>query len=312
MNNMLLNPQGLSQLGQVPLMYTNQAYDWMKQAQGADQATLADIMAQRQRQAQLAPIQQQQAEATLAQTQLGNTKQGYDNRVREATLEDRVVDGQRIPGEISAKISKFAAEVDEERWKSFQAKVNLGASQGDPKMVAIMKQMPAWQAERQKHLEAMEKAREETRRARSTATIGANAKVTSATLPKPTKLSTDPWEAYAQLAMQLATLEPNSPEAQNIAKQMQAIQIQAQEVADQKAAGKFTQDPSGKWVPRKAPALPGPAAPAPQPAPGPQAPRPSPMQFNPAQMQWIQNAKKANPGMSDADIIAEGKRRGKL
>lgn len=78
MNNMLLNPQGLSQLGQVPLMYANQAYDWMKQAQGADQATLADIMAQRQRQAQQHPLDMQQKQATLEQTMANTKKLGME------------------------------------------------------------------------------------------------------------------------------------------------------------------------------------------------------------------------------------------
>jgi hypothetical protein len=302
MNNMMMNPQALSQLGQVPLMYTNQAYDWMKQAQGADQATLADIMKQRERQAQLAPIQQQQAEATLAQTQLGNTKQGFDNRVREETL----------PQEIQDKLDKFASDADEYKWKGFQARVFKGASEGDPKMVALMKQMPTWQAERQKHQEQMEREQEETRRAQNVASTAAGARIATATPPN--AISKDPYQAYAQLAMQLANMEQNTPEAQAIMRKMEAIRVQAQEKLDGAAAGKFTKDPvTGQWGPRQAPQLPGPAGAAPQQAaPGPQAPRPSPMQFSPAQIQWIQAAKKANPGMSDADIIAEGKRRGKL
>jgi hypothetical protein len=304
MNNMMMNPQALSQLGQVPLMYTNQAYDWMKQAQGADQATLADIMKQREREAQLAPIKQQQAEATLAQTQLGNTKQGFDNRVRE----------EAIPDEIKAEIAKFAASVDENKWKGFQAKVNLGASQGDPKMVALMKQMPEWQSARQKYQEEMELAKIRAAAQVQAANVAGTSRVTAAGITKPDKLSSNPWYAYAQLAMMQSTLDPASTEAQEIAKKMLAIQVQAQEDADRKAAGQFVKDPvTGQWGPRKAPQLPGPAGAAPQQAaPTPQAPRPSPMQFNPTQMQWIQAAKKANPGMSDADIIAEGKRRGKL
>lgn len=261
MNNMLVNPQGLSQLGQVPLMYTNQAYDWLKQAQGADQATLADIMAQRQRQAQLAPIQKQQAEATLAQTQLGNAKQGYDNRVREATLEDRVVNGETIPGEISARIAKFAAEANEDKWKGFQAKVEMGATQGDPKMVALYKQMPKWLAERQKHQERMLIEQEETRRAQATAGIAANARVTSATTPKPTKMPDDPWLRYSHLNQALATLDPASPEAQNIIKQMEAIKAQAEESALNRAKGQYTQDPNGRWGVRQPGALPSPGAP---------------------------------------------------
>lgn len=307
MNNMLVNPQGLSQLGQVPLMYTNQAYDWLKQAQGADQATLADIMAQRQRQAQLAPIQQQQAEATLAQTQLGNAKQGYDNRVREAT----------IPQEIADKLAEFASKADEYKWKGFQARVAQGVSEGDPKMVAIMKQMPAWQAERQKHQEEMELAKVRAAAQVQSANVAGASRVTAAGLPKPTKLSDDPWEAYGQLARQLAVLDENTPEAQAIMKQMAATKALAEEAAMNRAKNQFVIDPvTGKVTTRKPAPLPAPTAPtpAPQPAPGPQAPRPAPMQFTAAELNWLQRAKAdpRNKGVTEQALIEFGMANGKI
>jgi hypothetical protein len=286
-------------------MYTNQAYDWMKQAQGADQATLADIMKQREREAQLAPIKQQQAEATLAQTQLGNTKQGFDNRVRE----------EAIPEEIKAEIAKFAASVDENKWKGFQAKVNLGASQGDPKMVALMKQMPEWQSARQKYQEEMELAKIKAAAQVQAANVAGTSRVTAAGITKPDKLSSNPWEAYAQLAMMQSTLDPASPEAQEIAKKMQAIQVQAQEDADRKAAGQFVKDPvTGQWGPRKAPPLPGPAGAPQQAAPAQQADRPSPMQFTASELSWLQRAKAhpKNKGVTDQALIEFGIANGKI
>ena len=166
MENMLMNPTQLTQMGQVPFYLMPEAHNWMKQAQGADAATLHEIMAQRQRTAQLHPLKMQQEQATLESTFL-------DNQTKQLGLQKtRALQPKQIDNELAELVSK----ADEREWQDSVRKIYKGMRDGNPEMVKLYNQLPEMVKLRQEHQNRMAVEQEQTSRAVKVAHIGADSK----------------------------------------------------------------------------------------------------------------------------------------
>jgi hypothetical protein len=137
MNNLLYTPQNLQTISQLPLHHTNRGLEMMDQFKNADAATLQELMAQRQRSAEMHTADLAQKGATLESTILGNKAQGMTNEVKAATL----------PQEIKAKLDEFAKKADDHQWAMFESKIKNGLQSQD-KIVkaqaqAMYDQLPA-------------------------------------------------------------------------------------------------------------------------------------------------------------------------
>lgn len=166
MEQLLYNPQTMQQVGQLPLALLWDGMDYLKQAQGQDQATLAEIMAQRQRAGAKHKMDMDQGAATLEQTMLGNQQKQLDLQKNKA-LQKKTIDTELL---------KLGAEADEAEWKGFQARVMQGVAQGHPKMLELYKQLPAIQEARLKHQQEMEKVRAQGATQERVANIGADSR----------------------------------------------------------------------------------------------------------------------------------------
>lgn len=166
MENMLMNPAQLTQMGQVPFYLMPEAHNWMKQAQSADAATLQEIMAARQREAQLHPLKMQQGQATLASTLLGNQGKQLDLQ------KQRVLQPKQIDNELADLVSK----ADEREWQDSVRKIHKGMLEGNPEMIKLYDQLPEMIKLRKDHENKMALEKEETSRAVKVANIGADSR----------------------------------------------------------------------------------------------------------------------------------------
>jgi hypothetical protein len=146
MNNLMYTPQNLQQVSQLPLGMFMQGLGQLEQFKQNDQATLANVMAERERAAQTHGLNMRQGEATLEGTMLGNQKARMTNESTAATL----------PSDIQAKIFENTAKMDESQFNMWSRKVQRGVAEGDPRMKAIWEQMPDIQMKRQELAQAAE------------------------------------------------------------------------------------------------------------------------------------------------------------
>lgn len=161
-----MNPTQLTQMGQVPFYLMPDAHNWMKQAQGADAATLQEIMAQRQRTAQLHPLKMQQEQATLESTLLGNQGKQLDLQKQKALQ----------PKQIDNELAELVSKADEREWQDSVRKIYKGMRDGNPEMIKLYEQLPEMVKLRQEHQNRMAVEQEETSRAVKVANIGADSK----------------------------------------------------------------------------------------------------------------------------------------
>lgn len=137
MNQFMFNPESLAQLGQLPIEHTSRGYDWMQMARQADQATLADIAAQRQRQAEMHPLEVAQKQATLADTQ--------------AITQGRQIANEWAPkvnqADLDAKLFKLTQDKSEEEIKNIEREAYKLMTSDDPRKQemgrAVYERMPA-------------------------------------------------------------------------------------------------------------------------------------------------------------------------
>lgn len=166
MENMLMNPAQLTQMGQVPFYLMPEAHNWMKQAQSADAATLQEIMAARQRTAQMHPLNMQREQATLESTLLGNQGKQLDLQ-KQRVLQPKQIDNELL---------KLATEADENEWKQTELKIRNGVAQNNPEALKLYEQLPTIREARLKAQQDKDKEKEETRRAFGVAQIGADSR----------------------------------------------------------------------------------------------------------------------------------------
>lgn len=166
MDQLQYTPQNMQQVGQLPLAMLWDGMDFLKQAQGNDQATLAEIMAQRQRAAGKHKLDMDQGAATLEQTMLGNQeKQLAINKTK--ALQKKQIDTELL---------RLGTEASEAEWKDVQTKIFTGVKNNDPASIKLYEQLPAIRDARLQHKQAMEKEQEQTRRAYGVANIGADSR----------------------------------------------------------------------------------------------------------------------------------------
>lgn len=308
MENMLMNPAQLTQMGQVPFYLMPDAHNWMKQAQSADAATLQEIMAARQREAQLHPLKMQQGQATLESTLLGNQGKQLDLQ-KQKTLQ---------PKQIESELAELVSKADEREWQDSVRKIYKGMQAGNPEMMRLYEQLPEMVKLRKEHQNRMALEQEESRRAFGVANINADKAKTVQELRNRAsmggKMPKNPRELMTYYTTQ-ANMEDDTEKREKLLElaeaEWQKVIKQAVLEAQARQAGNptLTPGPTGQPVLGERP-VPTPGA-MPRAASSADATKP-PKLAGKAAEDWITRAMSANKGMTREQVIAEGKRLGKL
>lgn len=166
----MYTPQNLQQVSQLPLGMFMQGLGQLEQFKENDQATLANVMAERERAAQTHGLNMRQGEATLEGTMLDNQKARMTNESTAATL----------PSDIQAKIIENTGKMDKHQFDMWTRKVERGVAEGDPRMKAIWDNMPAIRTKREEAAQDKELAEmEDATRRRGQDMTAASARYTA-------------------------------------------------------------------------------------------------------------------------------------
>lgn len=296
-----MNPTQLTQMGQVPFYLMPDAHNWMKQAQSADAATLQEIMAKRQREAQLHPLQMQKEQAGLESLLLGNQEKQLGLQKTRALQ----------PKQIDNELLRLAIEADENEWKQTELKIRNGVLQNNPEALKLYEQLPAIREARLKAQQEKDKEKEETLRAFGVAQIGADSR------RQVQEMRSSQQAELARIKAAATAKNTDQLMAEYVQKAAAATDPQERaywnELANVTSMLKAQSSPAGQQPMVDPTKLPG--APISPPTP-PQVPASGaakqPKLAGKAAEDWITRAMSANKGMTREQVIAEGKRLGKL
>lgn len=299
-------PQNMQAVGQLPLGLLWDGMDFLKQAQGRDQQTLANTMAENQR-------KQQMHEATLAQTNAQTQGTLLGNKTKQlANTYDEAVN----PAKIKNELMRFGVEASEGEFRQVVADINKGMMSQDPTVrknaTMLYEQLPSVMESRKKAAADLAEKEGGWKNARTVAEIGARSREQVAAIRgpsgsgsgQPTDMNSvlakmkKASEKVAHLTAVIASLPPDDPKAVVYSAQRDALipQIEMEnELAALRARSGLGQDANGQWGVQPTPKL----------------DQKGPTKSKAAE-EWITRAMQANPGMTREQIEAEGKRRGKL
>lgn len=303
--NEMLNPSSMVQMGQVPLFMMGEAYDWMNRAKGADAASLEEVMKERQRKEQLHGLDVQQRGATLEGVLLGNQEKQLGLEYTRATQ----------PKKIDTELLKLMSEADETEWKDTVRKIEKGVLENNPQALKLYEQLPKIREERLKHKQDMEKEKEQTQRAYGVAQIGADSREQAARLRNQAatggRMPKSPRELMTYYTAMANTEEDETIRNELLAKaEAEWQKVLQEEVA--KAQARAAGTPTLNFDPATGKPIGLTQRPTPDTGNMPRAQSPKTTNYTPVQKDWIQRAMKANPGMTEQQVIEQGRKLGKL
>lgn len=300
------NPQAMAQVGQLPLGMLWDGLDYLKQAQGRDQATLQDVMAQRQRAQQSHDLNMQTGQATLEGTMLGNRKKKLDVDMQE----------QLQPTEIKSKFRDLALKATEDEMKAAEQEIMKGVRANDPNALKLYEFLPQIREERKKSADRMALEKEQTSRAISVANIGVQGRKDVAAINKQAAVekmaqAKSPKD-YEELAVQYDTMAQRAETREDAAHYISLAQVARQNAAYIRAAGQTAPNPAALTPPGSPPLTTPRVESATPPLPQGVGASPKPKLVGPQAEDWIVRAMKLNPGMTREQVIEEGRKAGKL